>query len=182
MQLDRQGQRQVMWKRPWWKKEKGFEKRCFSLSLARFFSQIWIWLHPPFVPLLDTWLDRKHAPSPQKHTTSTQFISIGLTAKGEWLFMTPMGKRSLTLERSFTTNSKCTYCNFNKYVNPIQPPIDRLTDALVRELRFYLDEPRFGLRHKRVASVYFGGGTPSMAIARSCACMMIDINKPFRSC
>ncbi|CDS13916.1 hypothetical protein LRAMOSA06089 [Lichtheimia ramosa] len=74
-----------------------------------------------------------------------------------------MGKRSLTLERSFTTNSKCTYCNFNKYVNPIQPPIDRLTDALVRELRFYLDEPRFGLRHKRVASVYFGGGTPSLA-------------------
>lgn len=96
--------------------------------------------------------------------------------------MTPMGKRSLTLERSSTTNSKCTYCNFNKYVNPIQPPIDRLTDALVRELRFYLNEPRFGLRHKRVASVYFGGGTPSMAIARSGACMMIDINKPFRSC
>ncbi|KAI7881432.1 radical SAM enzyme [Lichtheimia hyalospora FSU 10163] len=59
--------------------------------------------------------------------------------------------------------SKCTYCNFNKYVNPTQPPIDRLTDALVRELRFYLDEPRFGLRHKRVASIYFGGGTPSLA-------------------
>ncbi|CDH51269.1 coproporphyrinogen iii oxidase [Lichtheimia corymbifera JMRC:FSU:9682] len=59
--------------------------------------------------------------------------------------------------------SKCTYCNFNKYVNPAQPPVERLTDALVRELRFYLDEPRFGLRDKRVASVYFGGGTPSLA-------------------
>ncbi|KAJ8653678.1 hypothetical protein O0I10_010716 [Lichtheimia ornata] len=59
--------------------------------------------------------------------------------------------------------SKCTYCNFNKYVNPSQPPVERLTDALVRELRFYLDEPRFGLRDKRVASVYFGGGTPSLA-------------------
>ncbi|KAJ8653680.1 hypothetical protein O0I10_010718, partial [Lichtheimia ornata] len=57
----------------------------------------------------------------------------------------------------------CTYCNFNKYVNPAQPPVERLIDALVRELRFYLDEPRFELWDKCVASVYFGGGTPSIA-------------------
>ena len=58
--------------------------------------------------------------------------------------------------------SKCTYCNFNKYVNPSDPPTERLTRAMIRELEFYLTESRFDLLHnKRVTSIYFGGGTPS---------------------
>ena len=33
---------------------------------------------------------------------------------------------------------------------------------MIRELEFYLTEPRFNLLHnKRVTSIYFGGGTPS---------------------
>ncbi|KAI9246274.1 hypothetical protein BDA99DRAFT_527288 [Phascolomyces articulosus] len=58
--------------------------------------------------------------------------------------------------------SKCTYCNFNKYVNPTDPPVERLTRSMIRELKFYLTEPRFNLLHnKRVTSIYFGGGTPT---------------------
>ncbi|KAJ1978273.1 hypothetical protein H4R34_003264 [Dimargaris verticillata] len=54
--------------------------------------------------------------------------------------------------------SKCTYCNFNKYVDP-HPPVDRLADCLVTELRTSL------AAHpgRPVQSVYFGGGTPSLA-------------------
>ncbi|KAJ1970993.1 hypothetical protein H4R35_005532 [Dimargaris xerosporica] len=54
--------------------------------------------------------------------------------------------------------SKCTYCNFNKYVDP-HPPVDRLADCLVTELRTSLAaHPGQPIR-----SVYFGGGTPSLA-------------------
>ncbi|KAL0084369.1 hypothetical protein J3Q64DRAFT_1130546 [Phycomyces blakesleeanus] len=60
--------------------------------------------------------------------------------------------------------SKCTYCNFNKYINPRDPPHERLVKAMTRELDFYLTDPRFGLKNKRLNSVYFGGGTPSLAL------------------
>ncbi|KAL0077769.1 coproporphyrinogen III oxidase [Phycomyces blakesleeanus] len=61
--------------------------------------------------------------------------------------------------------SKCTYCNFNKYINPRDPPHERLVKAMTRELDFYLTDPRFGLKNKRLNSVYFGGGTPSLALS-----------------
>ncbi|MGH2603356.1 MAG: radical SAM family heme chaperone HemW, partial [Dehalococcoidia bacterium] len=52
---------------------------------------------------------------------------------------------------------KCSYCDFNSYAG-----LDRLmpafTEALVRELRLWA--PR--LRGRRVPTVFFGGGTPSL--------------------
>ncbi|KAI8082681.1 putative oxygen-independent coproporphyrinogen III oxidase [Gilbertella persicaria] len=59
--------------------------------------------------------------------------------------------------------SKCTYCNFNKYVNPKDPPYDRLAKAMATELNWYLNQPKYQLQHRRLHSVYFGGGTPSLA-------------------
>ncbi|OAD03631.1 hypothetical protein MUCCIDRAFT_110504 [Mucor lusitanicus CBS 277.49] len=59
--------------------------------------------------------------------------------------------------------SKCTYCNFNKYVNPKDPPHDRLVKAMTTELEYFLNDPRYGLKDRKVHSVYFGGGTPSLA-------------------
>ncbi|KAI9477098.1 hypothetical protein BDB00DRAFT_859401 [Zychaea mexicana] len=74
--------------------------------------------------------------------------------------------------------SKCTYCNFNKYVNPSDPPVERLTRAMIRELEFYLSEPRFGVLHnKRVTSIYFGGGTPSLAKPSTISRILQTVNQ-----
>jgi len=60
--------------------------------------------------------------------------------------------------------SKCTYCNFNKYVDP-KVDHDRMERALVQELETELKHWGFDQQDRRrpVRSVYFGGGTPSLA-------------------
>ncbi|KAK9762312.1 hypothetical protein K7432_012080 [Basidiobolus ranarum] len=55
--------------------------------------------------------------------------------------------------------SKCTYCNFNRYINP-QPDHDRMERALISELSDALSR---GYEGRTINSVYFGGGTPSLA-------------------
>ncbi|KAF7729954.1 hypothetical protein EC973_003367 [Apophysomyces ossiformis] len=86
-------------------------------------------------------------------------------------------RRKATAEKEFTIvmlhislqaidlsgRSKCTYCNFNKYVNPRQPPHDRLLNAMTREIKYYLSNDRYSLKDRPIHSVYFGGGTPSLA-------------------
>ncbi|KAJ1921003.1 hypothetical protein IWQ60_006855 [Tieghemiomyces parasiticus] len=54
--------------------------------------------------------------------------------------------------------SKCTYCDFNKYVDPA---VDhkRMSQALETELATSLAPER----GRQIRSVYFGGGTPSLA-------------------
>ncbi len=52
---------------------------------------------------------------------------------------------------------KCPYCDFNSHVNENRPA-DAYTDALVRELTQW----RELLGDRRVVSVFFGGGTPSL--------------------
>ncbi|KAI8336029.1 hypothetical protein BD560DRAFT_440452 [Blakeslea trispora] len=57
--------------------------------------------------------------------------------------------------------SKCTYCNFNKYINPINPPYERLANAMATELTYFLTHPTYQLEKRKLHSIYFGGGTPS---------------------
>lgn len=57
---------------------------------------------------------------------------------------------------------KCHYCDFNSHVFA-SPPWEDYTKALIRELEFYASAPQFAGRS--VASVFFGGGTPSLAPA-----------------
>ncbi|KAG2218396.1 hypothetical protein INT45_011584 [Circinella minor] len=84
--------------------------------------------------------------------------------------------RSITSGYRITKRTFVTYNNNNNNKNDAfsiyihwpycesDPPLERLTRAMIRELEFYLTEPRFNLLHnKRVTSVYFGGGTPSLA-------------------
>ncbi|RUP51241.1 hypothetical protein BC936DRAFT_149269 [Jimgerdemannia flammicorona] len=53
--------------------------------------------------------------------------------------------------------TKCTYCNFNKYVNPANPPHERMRSAICTELAHILRDPRYRLKGRTVNSVYFGG-------------------------
>ncbi|XP_037092578.1 radical S-adenosyl methionine domain-containing protein 1, mitochondrial-like [Pollicipes pollicipes] len=53
----------------------------------------------------------------------------------------------------------CTYCDFNKYVSA-EVDHERMKRCLVAELRRQLDSSYI----ERVTSVFFGGGTPSMAL------------------
>jgi oxygen-independent coproporphyrinogen-3 oxidase len=56
-------------------------------------------------------------------------------------------------------DSKCPYCDFNSYAVPRWPEAD-YTAALCRELRTRAADPVWAGR--TVASVFFGGGTPSL--------------------
>ena len=51
----------------------------------------------------------------------------------------------------------CSYCNFTKYRAPSVVDHSRMRECLTRELKSQLQH------HSRVVSVYFGGGTPSLA-------------------
>ncbi|CAO3569482.1 unnamed protein product [Mortierella alpina] len=59
-------------------------------------------------------------------------------------------------------SSKCTYCNFNKYIDP-HVDNDRMERSLAAELEAELDHWGLDKSRRPVRSVYFGGGTPSLA-------------------
>ncbi|KAF9116938.1 radical S-adenosyl methionine domain-containing protein 1 [Mortierella sp. AM989] len=59
-------------------------------------------------------------------------------------------------------SSKCTYCNFNKYVDP-NIDHERMERSLITELETELAFWGLDQKTRPVRSVYFGGGTPSLA-------------------
>jgi len=58
---------------------------------------------------------------------------------------------------------KCPYCDFNSHETRAAVPEERYVAALVADLEQALP----GIRGRRVTSVFFGGGTPSLFSARS---------------
>ncbi|KAG0366751.1 radical S-adenosyl methionine domain-containing protein 1 [Mortierella sp. AD032] len=62
-------------------------------------------------------------------------------------------------------HSKCTYCNFNKYVDP-NVDNERMERALVTELKSELAYWGLDKVKRPIRSIYFGGGTPSLARPR----------------
>lgn len=56
---------------------------------------------------------------------------------------------------------RCPYCNFNVWIDP-QAPWSELTDAVLNEL----DTRAQAFSSRALKSVYFGGGTPSLAPLR----------------
>jgi len=56
--------------------------------------------------------------------------------------------------------TKCAYCDFNAYLAPSAEAFEQYARALCREI--VLASREEGLEGARVASIYFGGGTPSL--------------------
>ena len=54
---------------------------------------------------------------------------------------------------------KCTYCDFNKYVSP-NVDHERMKNCIVDEIGHQLQDSSV----KNISSVFFGGGTPSLAL------------------
>lgn len=64
---------------------------------------------------------------------------------------------------------KCSYCAFNSYASPGAPPAAYLA-ALGEQLRLLAAHP--WLRERRVATIFIGGGTPTLYDGRSLAALL----------
>lgn len=53
---------------------------------------------------------------------------------------------------------KCPYCDFNSHTVRQEPPFGDYIEALINNLLTYPEE----VRQKRISSIFFGGGTPSL--------------------
>src|SRR5271168_3614904 len=70
--------------------------------------------------------------------------------------------------------AKCPYCDFNSHVRE-QIPQTRMVAALRRELA--AEAARIGPR--RLTSIFFGGGTPSLLDPENVASLIADARKLF---
>ncbi|KXN73766.1 radical SAM enzyme [Conidiobolus coronatus NRRL 28638] len=69
---------------------------------------------------------------------------------------------------------KCYYCSFNKYVQP-NPDIKRLVASYKKEIEYYLKRTN----KVDLKSIYFGGGTPSLAPIEAIDSILREINSNF---
>ena len=74
----------------------------------------------------------------------------------------PSGNISLYIHWPFCV-SKCPYCDFNSFVKD-DTSEDAIVDKYLVELAGYKTKI---LQNKQVASIYFGGGTPSLMNPKS---------------
>lgn len=70
--------------------------------------------------------------------------------------------------------AKCPYCDFNSHVRPVLPQAEMLA-ALTTELAW--ESVRLGPR--RVESIFFGGGTPSLMAPESVAALIEKVRQLF---
>jgi oxygen-independent coproporphyrinogen-3 oxidase len=71
---------------------------------------------------------------------------------------------------------KCPYCDFNTYATPRLPEADYV-EALSKELRRFGLDPRF--RGREIATVFFGGGTPSLLSAEAVSSILRAASEQF---
>ncbi|XP_078257981.1 radical S-adenosyl methionine domain-containing protein 1, mitochondrial isoform X2 [Rhinoraja longicauda] len=70
---------------------------------------------------------------------------------------------------------RCTYCNFNKYISP-NVDQNAMRDGLVQETETLLRDSQV----KEITSVFFGGGTPSLAKPSTIASILETVAKASR--
>lgn len=71
---------------------------------------------------------------------------------------------------------KCAYCDFNSHVRASHP-WQAYRRALLAELAYWAGQPQFAER--KLASVFFGGGTPSLAPADIVAGLLTEAERLF---
>ncbi|XP_043246656.1 radical S-adenosyl methionine domain-containing protein 1, mitochondrial-like [Amphibalanus amphitrite] len=84
---------------------------------------------------------------------------IGPFASGRRLFSTVYLRTGSVYIHWPYCEKKCTYCDFNKYV-ALKVDHDRMKSCILSELKCQLKESSI----EKVSSVFFGGGTPSLAL------------------
>lgn len=67
---------------------------------------------------------------------------------------------------------KCPYCDFNSHAAPQSIPEELYVNALVRDLESQLPS----IWGRRLTSIFFGGGTPSLFSAQSVARILTEVN------
>jgi oxygen-independent coproporphyrinogen-3 oxidase len=72
--------------------------------------------------------------------------------------------------------TKCPYCDFNVEAAATWPEA-RYVDALIAELQLHASAPPFG--GKRLATIFLGGGTPSLFAAESIARLLDQARRAF---
>ncbi|HSD10020.1 MAG TPA: radical SAM family heme chaperone HemW [Candidatus Binatia bacterium] len=72
--------------------------------------------------------------------------------------------------------TKCPYCDFNVEAAATWPEA-RYVDALTAEIRYHASAPPFG--GKRLATIFFGGGTPSLFAVASLARVLDEARRSF---
>ena len=72
--------------------------------------------------------------------------------------------------------SKCPYCDFNSHVRA-EPDWQSYEQALISELDFWVTQKQF--QDRNLHSVFFGGGTPSLAPASLIARVLAHAHKLF---
>ena len=75
--------------------------------------------------------------------------------------------------------TKCPYCDFNSIATASVPDEDYI-DAVLREMAFLVKE-RPDLMHKRVETIYIGGGTPSLVYPQNIKRLINGIRERFFS-
>lgn len=69
----------------------------------------------------------------------------------------------------------CDYCFYNKELIKSKEQVDEYVDYLCKEIKMISE--RNGLQHKRVNSIYMGGGTPSVLTERQFKKLSETLNK-----
>lgn len=64
---------------------------------------------------------------------------------------------------------KCPYCDFNSHASRQRPPFDAYVDSLLADLDVELGDSAAALAGRRIDTVFFGGGTPSLFPAEAIA-------------
>src|SRR3990167_6988251 len=70
---------------------------------------------------------------------------------------------------------KCPYCDFNSHAAPSSLPEEAYVKALLQEFHHYLPL----IRQRKLVSIFFGGGTPSLFSAKSIACLLNEVGHYF---
>jgi putative oxygen-independent coproporphyrinogen III oxidase len=87
----------------------------------------------------------------------------------------PVGPLHLYVHIPFCVH-KCAYCDFNSHVRR-EPPWEEYRLALLAELEHWSRQPQFSQRE--IGTVFFGGGTPSLAPAGLIGDMLQKIDALF---